>query len=381
MKNIKNKVGLGLLILTAVLALSFSFSFVSAANESRDYHRFCLGDNEWIPIISGYTSYSERLACTNGRCTCNLKSGTGFCDICVYKIGEVYSPPGLGSHCDFACGHSSGGTVDAPNLTLSVLSPSNGTFSKSSFYINVETNRIASITLRDNIKGTEKTLCPNCKVYNRPGSFKYGWNNITIRAVVGAEVLEKKINFLIDNKKPRISKTTPISNKFVSNEDFTVNYDEDFLESAELHYGTIGNMRVVNLDCESGKKQTCSVKPNLSDFNGQQIDYWFVIKDIVGGQTTSRTTKIKVDKTFPIINLLNYTIKGTALKINMGVDEPNFLKATYRDNSGAEKVLCSVLSKGSCIKQLTLTRGHHTLDIQVYDKAQNSVGEQLTVDI
>ena len=200
-------------IIVTLLALTVLTSLVSA-----EYISFCLGDGESIPITptSFYsTSPDGRMICSQGFCTAHLNSGTGHVDICVLKVGDnLYNPPSLPGLCSGVC-HTLHESVQ-PNLTLTVNWPfANGAvLSKTSFYLDIKTNLISGITLIDNVAGTQRRLCPNCKEYKRSAVFKEGFNDITIRAVKGDQILTNTISFFIDHKKPVISKTLPASNKF-----------------------------------------------------------------------------------------------------------------------------------------------------------------------
>jgi len=381
MKNKKGKkAGLESSILTVVLvlaslailiiSLNIGINFISA-EDTYTYYRFCLGDEQSIHIVSNYSSGIpgvNKLVCANGFCTCHLLSGSGYCDICVYKIGDIYSPPGLGTHCDFACGYNSGGGgggggVITPDLTMNVFTPIAGNYSKSLFYIHVETNQIASIKLYDNILGTQRTLCPNRKYYNQASIFRYGWNNITIMSVKGDQILRKNIVFMIDNKKPVVSRTYPLAYRFLPlDAGFNITYTEDNVKKVTFNYGTLENMKKLNLNCPSGKLQLCSVDSgmvNLSEFNGKFINFNFTITDTVGNFVSSRNTKVKIDTVSPVITAFNYSIKGILVKFIINVTDDNFQKIIYSDNGGYYRTMCSSLYQGRCIKTLYLSKTTH----------------------
>jgi hypothetical protein len=385
----KEKVnGLGLVMIMAGLGLLLSISLIDAA-EPKIYHRFCLGDDESINIISGFSSISERLICRDGKCTCNLKSGSGFCDICVYEVGDVYSAPGLPSHCDFACQESGTGETEGLVVTANWPFVNGGVYTKQSFFLDITTNKISSIYLTDNIDGEQVNLCPNCNSVKKSKTFNKGFNNITIMAVSGFDIKYTSITFTIDNDKPRITKVEPISNKFADG-NFIVNYDESSVKNVKLYYGEYNNGdykldiydSVVALSgCGSGKKQTCSTNVNLGSYDGKLLGYWFEIEDLAGNRVKSRYTKVNVDKTFPVINSLNYTIKGTAVKFALNITEKNLYKVEYADfgdaGDGRTRTMCSSLSKGNlCNKQLGFKRGDHEVVIYVTDKVGNMVSSE-----
>jgi hypothetical protein len=248
--------------------------------------------------------------------------------------------------------------------------------------MDITTNKVAKISLINNVAGTERTLCPNCVSYQKSLNFKQGFNDITIRAVRGDEIVEKSITFFIDNLKPRLSKTMPLQNKFANGE-FTVNYDEDNVKKIELNYGVSGDyITQASSECPSGKGQSCLFTANLSSYDGRQIEYWFNIFDVADNFVTSKKVKVFVDLTMPVVSNLDYSIKGNYLTINMSVFDQNMDKIIYYDSEDTRaRVLCSGLNKGICYKKLAFRSGHHILDIQTRDKAGNVVSNTIEFDI
>ena len=47
-------------------------------------------------------------------------------------------------------------------------------------------------------------------------------------------------------------------------------------------------------NCNSGKKQECSVSVNLAEYNGKKIKYWFTAEDYAGNIKNSAVRKILV---------------------------------------------------------------------------------------
>jgi hypothetical protein len=342
-----------------------------------EYVHICLLDGESIPITKGYSSNSGRgmLICGDGKCTAHLRSGSGWVDICVQNLGAIYSPPGLLSNCEGGCTFLN--TINPEPLELEVGLPfsNEGVYTKQSFYLNISTNKIANIDLIDSIAGSQVNLCPNCRYYNRPRTFKAGFNDITIRAVKGNEIVEKTITFIIDNKKPIISKTLPLSGKFAKS-DFSIVYTEDFVKEVLFVYGNNNTgFRQKNLtNCASGKLQTCVASVDLNDYNGKDISYVFNITDIAGNKGSSRLTKVKVDLTPPVVNNDNiFNRTGSSVIFKLNITESNMDRVYYTDNGENEKILCSSLSRGMCNKKLSFRIGNHSIQLFVRDKAGNQV--------
>jgi len=348
-------------------------SFASAVESGYVY--LCLGDGESISITpSTYSSHSVdyRMVCGNGKCTAHLNSGSGYVGICVQQFSEgLYYPPALPSKCSGGCQSTSPGTVK--NLTLTTVWPfeNGGSYTKQNFLLDVSTNQIASIDFIDNVAGTQRTLCPNCNSYKRSTTFRDGFNNVTIRAVVGDHIREKTVSFFIDNRKPVISKTFPLPNKYASGK-FTVVYDEANLRKVKLKYGN--GAEVVLQGCASGRKQNCSVDIDLSGYENQQITYWFEIKDVVNNLVIGRQVRVNVDETNPrIISFTHPEAKGY-VSFNMTIEERNFYKVEYLDNSDIRpmwKTVCSSLKNGNCFKKIFFRAGEHDLTVRVSDKAGN----------
>ena len=273
-----------------------------------------------------------------------------------------------------------------PDLTLNADFPfsDGGVFTKQSFFLDITTNKIAGIYLINNVAGPQKNLCPNCRKYKKSATFKAGFNDITIRAVKGSQIQEKRITFYIDNKKPVISKTLPMQNKYASSL-FSVYYTEDNVKEINIYYGTEGNIKSKKLDnCLSGKNQFCSIDVDLKEFDGKQIRYWFEIRDIANNVVLSRNIKIYVDETSPVINSLNYNIYKSYVTFNASITEKNLDKLFYFDNSDEKgKVLCtgSSLKNGLCIKKLTFKKGHHAVQFRAVDKAGNFAFQNIEFDI
>lgn len=354
------------LIFGILLTLAL-MSVVYASVSANSYCFLKMGDKQTIPSTAN--SVAKHLICAAGKCTCNLASGRGFCQVCTNSSGwsAAYTK------CQDVCPANNANEV---NMTLTVNWPfSNGeVFTKQSFILNVLTNKITNIDLIDNVLGTEKNLCPNCKEYRKSYTARQGFNDITIRAVKGAEIKEKRVSFFVDNQKPRISKVLPSSNQFVSGA-FTVYYDEANVKEIKLNYGTSSRILA---NCSSGKKQSCSIDVDLKAFDGQTISYWFEIKDIANNVVASRQTKINVDETFPVINSLKFSQLKNYITFTMNITEKNLDKVYYSDNGEREKVLCTSLSKGICTKKLSFKTGEHSVDLRVVDKAGNAVAQSVS---
>jgi len=339
-----------------------------------------------IGIFLAFALISNVLA-IDGYCFLTLHNGEGTsdglyschhtaCQVCSVSATKAYA---TWNKCGSACQQDP--SVQS-NLTLTTKWPfaDGGTYTKQNFYIDVTTNQIASITFIDNVAGTQKSLCPSCKSYRKSTTFKEGFNDITIRAVVGNQIIEKRITFFIDNKKPVISKTLPLPNKYASGV-FTVFYHEANLKEIKLKYGNslTGMNEKILENCNSGRNQNCSIDINLKSYDNQQIVYWFEIKDIVNNLVIGKQVKINVDETNPEILSFSYPLGKGYIGFNMTISERNFYRIEYMDNSEIIprwKIICSSLRNGNCFKKIYFRAGERDLDIRVSDKAGNYAFEE-----
>jgi hypothetical protein len=319
--------------------------------------------------------------------------GTTLCKFCMSNydsVNKCYSP-GAFNVCNAgssACNINFGGEVDgeAPNITL--IEPTEGTlYTDRKVYLNIEVNEKSSLYYLDNLNGRGRwvRLCTNCYDYGRARSFKEGENWITIKAVDnnGNEKLQD-VQFSIDSKSPRIHRYEP-RRGFASGE-FRVQYSEDNVEEIKLIYGNYDSgMKEVSLEnCEDGNRKECFANVDLSSYDGEQIEYWFEVEDKAGNKVSSRTTNLDVDISFPIINNLEVDVERNKATFIVEIDEQNLDKVyyiNYGDSRPKERVMCSRLRDGICEKRISLRSGTHNIDIQVVDKAGNSVSQNVVVEI
>ncbi|MEK6885026.1 MAG: hypothetical protein AABY22_35670 [Nanoarchaeota archaeon] len=221
--------------------------------------------------------------------------------------------------------------------------------------------------------------------YNRAVSLKEGPNNITIRGVdLSGNIAELNRSFSIDSKAPKITKTSP--KKGFSDGSFTLEFKEENPKELKLHYGNSDTgMRetVVNLNnCTKIKtRNVCNIDVNLNDYNGEQIQYWFELKDIADSIAQSRPVFLDVDAVDPVINNINYTIIIKSVQFKINITEDHFDIVEYLDSTDDNpkwKKLCSKLKDNICIAKKSFTSGEHDLSIQVIDEAGNSVAEGIS---
>jgi len=278
-----------LILIPAFVFFTVLFSLGVYAHE--DYYCFAkIGNLETIK--SHIDSVSKNLICENGKCTCYLSSGEGYCQVCTDSSGYLASYDYCGSN---FCEDDPNSSLD---LTLSAILPFSGNFyTKQKFFINIKTNRLAKIDLTDN--GVKKNICMHCSSYNKITSFSEGSHDVLIGAFVAGQLQEKTFSFFIDTKKPKIRRVLPkYDSKVVNSENvlFSVFYDEENLNNIELYYGFKNDMRKAELNgCENGANKQCSIEIDLSEFSPRdKIYYRFNVTDIVGNSAVSSLFYFKI---------------------------------------------------------------------------------------
>ena len=235
----------------------------------------------------------------------------------------------------------------------------------------------------------ERRLCRNCHEYGETSkkikTLNEGQNNITFIAKNGFENIEEKnISLFIDSKNPKIIKVEPRIG-FTSGE-FLVEFIEDNPQELILYYGNDSLLINKTLDIENEcilekTKQKCQTQINLSDFDEQEIIYWFELKDILGSIDFSKERKLKVDTTNPFINSWNYSINQRKVEFTFNITEKNFDYISYTDLSDLnprERKLCSRLKNNVCEVKRDFVIGNHNLTINILDEAGNF--EEVFVD-
>lgn len=306
--------------------------------------------------------------------------------------------------CGFSGGSNGigGGGIDSEPLVLVVNSPNDGeVFNSRKVLFDLNVNKESGIYYIDNINGRGRWK----RIVSRIGagdffksfSFKDGLNDITIRAKdKNGNIVEVVRSFYVDSKKPRMSKTYPKKGKFASGS-FEVVFKEDNPVELKLFYGNdvVGlnvDVKDVNGDCYLKRgKHYCSVDVDLSGYSGEDVSYWFELKDIAGNVVDSKKVIVKVDVDEPVIlNSQNFWKQGEGryakyIYFNIEIDEVNFDEVSYfyEDSRGRmkEKRLCSRLRDGRCVVKKSFRRGETLLNIQVVDEAGNVVMREIGFEI
>ncbi|MFH2020089.1 MAG: putative metal-binding motif-containing protein [archaeon] len=216
--------------------------------------------------------------------------------------------------------------------------------------------------------------CTNCNSNYRNLYFSEGHNNFFVQVVHNGQTYNFGASFFVDSRVPYISGTNPRSG--YSNGWFSIDYTEENVKNITLFVRGIGGQffSVSKDDCPSGSRQTCSIFSDVSAFDGDEIEYYFTVEDIAGGNTDSRLTRLRVDMTSPIMTILTpfeniYSTNSVLFDIN--ITEPVIL--SYLDKSDAsprDRQLCSSCNLYS--RTVTFSDGFHNITITAADSAGNT---------
>lgn len=239
-----------------------------------------------------------------------------------------------------------------------------------------------------NGRGRWIKICNKCISHSKTRSFKEGLTHIKFRAVdsSGNEIF-KEVEFFIDSKKPRIFKTNPTSG--FANGFFDLTFDEKNPKELIIHYGNaekgFSNKNINLSSCNELRGKTiCETNVSIGQYDGDLIEYWFSLKDIANSESISKKIKLKVDVSPPEINSINSIINGKIVLLSINISEQNIDRVEYFDNSDPRarwKTLCRRLKNDLCESKINLKTGNHNILIQATDKAGNTAGENININI
>jgi hypothetical protein len=329
----------------------------------------------------------DKLKDVFGRITKNCNSDR--CSVCVLMT-EAGNYTTSFHKCDDLpkCGFSgSQGPIDldiTPPI-LTITSPTNNQiFSSRKVEFNININEPSSLYYIDNIngRGRWKRMGTKLLTYQKSLSFKDGLNDITIKATDrNNNPTEITKQFYVDSKKPKFKKTYPKKKSFASGL-FEVQFDEANPKTLTLYYGNSQSSLNITTHCEIIKKKYyCSKQISLTQYNNQQIQYYFELTDIADNTVQSKPILVNVDTQEPILlNPNSFWTQGQGrnskyIYFNIEINEPNLDQVTYfyEDNRGRlkEKKLCSRLKNNMCTKKIRMKIDEVLLNIQIVDEAGN----------
>ncbi|MEK6934555.1 MAG: hypothetical protein AABW46_01625 [Nanoarchaeota archaeon] len=337
--------------------------------------KLCLTDCQGTPV-------------DNPRYVCELgsKNSCGDPGICIVCVTESGNPTDLNRCQDQSCSILDDGGTDLEPPVLTIFSP------ESDFWY--DDRRVPALLEVDSYSLLEymnladsrprwRTLCDKCTSYDKDIRLNEGENNVTFKATKKINGLtdEANVQFNIDSKTPKIHRTYPKKGEYANGE-FIVEYTEDNLKDIVLNYGTEGNMSDLLMDwCSSGSKQSCSAVVDLSDFDGQQIQYWFDVSDFVRTVSNRRPVEVLVDITAP--EILNFSVWNEERNVYFDVEiDDETAKIQYMDLDDTKpkwKTLCSM--DLICERGKRFRDGEHNLIVRAIDKAENTDERETTITI
>ena len=370
----QNKKNLALVLLVSAILLVLALNLASAEFWS------CFSQGERIDYCN--SNIPDRTApVSNYRlCMNSYNSGLNCYSPGNWNVCNTLSP---------ACVLSGNGTnIDGEPPVFNLQNPVNGTiYTERKIPLIFNINEDSDVYYLDVINGRGRwtRVCSDCMSYSRSRSFKEGLNNLRFRAVDRNDnEAFFDIAFFVDSTEPKVSTANPRSG--FANGHFDVQFSEVNPMEVVLHYGNSDSGMLQktlnpNSECHDVKtRKLCETNVSLSQYDGEQIQYWFTVKDIAGNTDDSKITYLDVDITPPVINNINYTIDSNRVTFLINITELNFDSMRYMDNSDSRPIwrtMCSRLNEGICEKRLTLRDGEHSLNIQALDDAGNSVNSGL----
>jgi len=271
-------------------------------------------------------------------------------------------------------------TYSPISVDVNIVSPVEGNyFNNKKVMLNVDTNEVLkdlTLEYNENNKGWNR-LCTRCNEYNKEKSFKDGETNLKVRAIKNFAVAgEDSVTFSIDSKKPKINSIAPKDNTYSNGNNFNVKYNEENLKEIILHLvKDETDVPVTLTGCESGMNKECSIDHSLNAYDGETIQYYFVVKDQVN-EVSSKIYDLIADTSAPVLTI-NSPLIGISynkkIQFDIGINEKVKI-LEYNDNDAGYRRLCS-----NCVeykRSKTLSEGLHILKIRATDYAGN-MAEQI----
>jgi hypothetical protein len=265
--------------------------------------------------------------------------------------------------------------IDNTVPIVTIVSPIDKIYDEGGIYLTVNVNEIVE-KLGYYIDGsTFRRLCDDCNSYNVRKIFSYGNHTLLVKATdYAGNIGYDSIIFYVDNKKPKILDQSP-DNKKYTNGTFIIKYTEENLQNITLFYKGISDLQYQNQTknsayCQPGTGKECNFWVNLTNYNGQKINYYFIIWNHVSS-AIGKVFEETVDTAVPNITI-NYPTQGSILpsrRVPLNVSVTEKVKLEYSDNDGTFRLFCS--NCDSYVNVKTFSTGMHNLTIRATDKANN----------
>jgi hypothetical protein len=383
----KNKLIIIFFCITFIISINLVLAYhtssnnpSSGSNQRGTFQRICLERGQSIPNINNPSFVCEFASCVQ----CIDQNNR------IVPIEMCRNIPECKALQDFRFND-----IISPNIDI--FFPQNKkVYNNRKIPIHIETDEFSEIEMFDNsqFRTSSRTLCKECIINIREQSFRDGFHLLTIRATdQSGNFNQKSIEFFVDTKEPRISRTYP--NKNFANGNFKLEFREDNPVLIKLFYGnTLKGYNSQLLDSSScsfsKRRHICNILIDLSNFESQALDYWFSVEDIAGQQDVSRIERLEVDSMSPIIKEIKLSQENRGVTITIDIEEKNFKLVEYLDtslNNPRWKRLCSKLqytssTTGICKRTLNLRNDSQFKEIilRATDKAGNSAEESININ-
>jgi len=283
-----------------------------------------------------------------------------------------------------------------PVFTMKIHSPEDGIYDSRRVQFNITISDDVTLEyINYNDKRPRwKRLCKKCDEYGssrkRMKSLEEGENNITIKATDKfGNTKEENISLFIDSKKPRISKIKPRRNSVVNGSGFYIKYLEDNVKELSINYNP--SIILNTEDCISSRRyKECYYDLDLTDYDGQWIEYYFKLIDIANNTKESRKTRVFVDTTPPTLtinmpeDMIDDESYGRKVPFNITISEDVTLEyIDYNDRRPRWRRLCSRCDEYGFNRARTKSfkRGIHNIEIRARDRAGNSDSESISFKV
>lgn len=280
------------------------------------------------------------------------------------------------------------------NNFLHAYSPNNYAYYKKKVDFNLSSDdlaiKIEYINLNEQMPKW-KTLCTNCREYglykDKKLTMVEGENQIIIRAYnLSNNFSYKEVILYVESNQPIIYKIEPREGKITNGSSFSIEYTEENLQNITLVYGKINLMKKTIGNCSPGKNIECIFNLNLSEYENEEIYYYFIINDLVLTKET-KPTKIKVDTITPEIKVFypvqNKSYEKFVLMNITSSEKSTILYKDENDKNPAFRSLCINCESYGYYQKKTkvFQKGEHKLMFKAVDKSGNMDFKEVSIMI
>ena len=267
------------------------------------------------------------------------------------------------------------GLTDDLPVTITIDSPVNKVYDERRVLVDISLDKKVKYLYRALNSDRFSRLCTDCDAYSHIMLMREGENDLTIKAVeYDGNVSYNNTKLFVDTISPAITRVEPKSKSYVKgNAELSVNYREKNLDGVTLFYGrdSVFNELPLN-NCAAGTGKKCAANVNLASYNGQQVSYYFVVRDAVHNKS-SKLMVVNVDNTVPaftaINSPLNRTYSSSSIRIDLKLSEKvDSLKMSTND--GRFLTLCSSCDAYNRTRSFS-SKKTYNVTFQATDKAGN----------